>query len=265
MAEFTCGRQSGMQGKIIISAILVFGLIPALACRASTNNFLSEPAAPGSSLSALYSLESIYRKLDLPYTNVVKRPFAFVEPQAMPTNGTMATTDEIMAVLTNRAPVTKTGQTTSYFDGDDGSLQNGVAWPSPRFVTNKVAGAEIVIRDNLTGLMWTKNANLPAGTRSWSDAVTYCENLTYCGYSDWRLPNIMEAISLMNYGRMMPTLEGGGPTFINVQTGDVYYWASSVDAGTPSTYAWRFSMRVGTTDTQTKATLHYVWPVRSGP
>lgn len=155
-----------MQGKIIISAILVFGLIPALACRASTNNFLSEPAAPGSSLSALYSLESIYRKLDLPYTNVVKRPFAFVEPQAMPTNGTMATTDEIMAVLTNRAPVTKTGQTTSYYTGDDGSLQNGVAWPSPRFVTNKVAGAEIVIRDNLTGLMWIKNANLPAGTRS---------------------------------------------------------------------------------------------------
>ena len=43
--------------------------------------------------------------------------------------------------------------------GQDGEIQAGVAWPSPRFVDN---GNETVT-DNLTGIMWSKNANLPAG------------------------------------------------------------------------------------------------------
>lgn len=58
----------------------------------------------------------------------------------------------------------KTGQITSYDTGaiDDGDLQRGVAWPSPRFTTGTGAGVDCVT-DNLTGLMWAENGNLPAG------------------------------------------------------------------------------------------------------
>ena len=56
------------------------------------------------------------------------------------------------------APIAKTGQTTSYATGDDGDLQNGVALPAwyPRFTDN----GDGTVTDNLTGLMWAKNANM---------------------------------------------------------------------------------------------------------
>ena len=86
------------------------------------------------------------------------------------------------------AAVPKTGQTTSLCDqDDDGALQKGVPWPNPRFTV----GADTnVVTDNLTGLMWARNANL-FGVVNWGTAVTNCNNLNYGGYTDWRLPNIM--------------------------------------------------------------------------
>ena len=52
----------------------------------------------------------------------------------------------------------QTGQTTSYGPGDDGAIQAGLAWPSPRFKDN----ADGTLTDNLTGLMWMKDANCVA-------------------------------------------------------------------------------------------------------
>jgi hypothetical protein len=89
----------------------------------------------------------------------------------------------------------KTGQTTCWDKngtqipcagtGQDGDLQMGVPWPSPRFHDN----GNGTVTDNLTGLMWTKNANLPGSTMTWYQAVDYCNSLTQGGYTDWRLPN----------------------------------------------------------------------------
>ena len=42
--------------------------------------------------------------------------------------------------------------------GQDGEIQAGVAWPNPRFTDN----GNGTVTDNLTGLMWTKDAN-PVG------------------------------------------------------------------------------------------------------
>ena len=56
------------------------------------------------------------------------------------------------------AQVWRTGQTTSYYAGDDGALKTGIPWPAPRFANTNgstpVTGD--VVLDNLTGLMWTK-------------------------------------------------------------------------------------------------------------
>ena len=72
-----------------------------------------------------------------------------------------------------------------------------------------------VVLDNLTGLMWTRNANL-GGSRTWTNSITYCEALTNGGYEDWRLPSVRELQSLMDYGRDTPALPPGHP-FANVQ------------------------------------------------
>ena len=65
--------------------------------------------------------------------------------------------------------VPKTGKTTSYATGDDGDLEKGVAWPIPRFTDNSNG----TIRDNLTGLIWLKDANC-FGSRTWSEALSDC-------------------------------------------------------------------------------------------
>ena len=56
----------------------------------------------------------------------------------------------------NYAPVPKTGQTTPYVAGDDGTLQKGVAWPAPRFTDNSNG----TVTDKLTGLIWMKDAGV---------------------------------------------------------------------------------------------------------
>ena len=44
------------------------------------------------------------------------------------------------------------------------------------------------------GKMWSSRSS---STYTWSDAVSYCDNLTEGGYSDWRLPNINELRTLI--------------------------------------------------------------------
>jgi Protein of unknown function (DUF1566) len=107
------------------------------------------------------------------------------------------------------SPVPQTGQTASYAAGDDGAQQKGVAWPTPRFTDNNNG----TITDNLTGLIWLKNANC-FGQKMWGQALTDANALADgdCGLtddsvaSDWRLPNINELHSLIDFGTLSPAL-----------------------------------------------------------
>ena len=60
-------------------------------------------------------------------------------------------------VFGGKALVEKTGQITSYSNtgGEDGDLKKGVKWPNPRFKDN----GNGAVTDNLTKLIWLKNAN----------------------------------------------------------------------------------------------------------
>ena len=55
------------------------------------------------------------------------------------------------------------------------------------------------VTDHSTGLMW-QQADSGSGM-DWEDALTYAENLTEGGYDDWRLPNIKELQSIVDYTR----------------------------------------------------------------
>ena len=142
------------------------------------------------------------------------------------------------------APLPKTGQTTSYVAGDDGALQNGVAWQNPRFSDN----GDGTVSDNQTGLIWLKNANC-YGTKTWATAITSANTLASgsCGLTDgsisgqWRLPNIYELESLVDLSKNYPALPAGHP-FSNVQLGD--YWSSTTGSGRTIT-AWFVSMYEG--------------------
>ncbi len=55
------------------------------------------------------------------------------------------------------------------------------------------------VTDTVTGLMW---AQASADTAmNWQQALAWCQNLELAGYTDWRLPDINELMTLADYAR----------------------------------------------------------------
>ena len=125
-----------------------------------------------------------------------------------------------------------TGQTTCYnADGDliscsgtgqDGELQMGAT----RSYTDNADGTTT---DDNTGLMWCDDGNsacaYSGGTRTWTQALTFCNGLTFATHTDWRLPNIIELHSLsFNDPTEEPPLVDHS-YFSNFKNGN--YWSST--------------------------------------
>lgn len=156
------------------------------------------------------------------------------------------------------AKLPKTGQTTSYAIGDDGNIQKGVTWPNPRFTAGTGAMVDCV-KDNLTGLMWVKSPD--STQRSWGAGLDYSNNLTLCGYSDWRLPNKKELMSLINAEQAIQAGWLNAQGFNNIVAD--YYWSSTTNYGYPS-YVWVIHMDNGDQFGGVRSALYYAWPVRGG-
>ncbi len=165
--------------------------------------------------------------------------------------------------------IPKTGQTISYRDDDDGDLQPGTAWPEPRFTT-LTNGADITVLDNLTGLEWVQAPHSLSGNSErmvWTNALDFCNALSFAGYDDWRLPSCKELLSLVDYGRYNPPLPSGHP-FSGVKTynglASSHYWSSTSYAWYGRTHlAWDVQMSDGYMILSAKTEINYVWSVRS--
>jgi hypothetical protein len=147
--------------------------------------------------------------------------------------------------------------------GQDGETQAGVS-VSPRFSDNQ----DGTILDNLTGLIWLKDASCVApGT--WISAIHAATALASgaCGLSDgsvagdWRLPNVKELQSLLDYGQANPALPVDQP-FDGYVRGD--FWSSTSYPYGPG-YAWWVRFDNGNVRYESK-TAHccYALPVRGG-
>ena len=173
------------------------------------------------------------------------------------------------------APVAKTGQTTAYATGDDGSLQKGVAAPTPRFTDN----GNGAVTDRLTGLVWLKDGicvkfwgsdSATVNPRPWAQAVQSANLLAAgsCGLNDgskagdWRLPNRKELDTLIDLGRSNPALPEGWPLGDSVL--GVFYWTSTTVAPPLSTNAWAFNVFNGVVFYTAKTDELHVRPVRGG-
>ena len=77
----------------------------------------------------------------------------------------------------------------------------GDSLPNSSFETDSTSEDEVVVKDLSTGHLWQKTI---VGGKTWQQALDYCEKLTYAGYSDWRLPNRNELVSLSNYEKYQP-------------------------------------------------------------
>ncbi len=116
-------------------------------------------------------------------------------------------------------------------------------------LNNFVDNGDGTISDKATGLMWAKSDN--GKGISWSDAVKYAESSKLAGHSDWRLPNVKELQSIVDY-RYAPSSKQFKPAidpkfnctpFVNEAKVDDYgyYWTNTsalFRGGSPFYFAW---------------------------
>jgi hypothetical protein len=174
-----------------------------------------------------------------------------------------------------KVELARTGQTACYDEdgyviacantGQDGDIRAGVPWAPARFRDN----GDETVTDALTGLMWTKNGCTPgpkvcqysgSGDKTWPLGLQYIACLNsqkYLGYTDWRMPNILELDSLYNDGTPTPVnwlySQGFGCV---VDTN----WSSTPSFG----YVWEFSINLGEmAQSDGAAMIQNIWPVRT--
>ena len=118
------------------------------------------------------------------------------------------------------------------------------------FTSTTVQG-DVIVTDTETGLIWQKTY---VSGKTWQQALSYCESLTYAGYSDWRLPNKNELASLVNYEKYNPTSD-----FPDMPS--QYFWSSSTSAISTNN-AWGVYFSNGLVAHYNKTDGYYVRCVR---
>jgi hypothetical protein len=162
------------------------------------------------------------------------------------------------------APVERSWQSETYAEGDDGYNHMGISWTYNRFTDN----GNGTVTDNLTGLIWLKNANC-VGAQTWEWALLVSSGVCdgVCGLTDgsslgdWRLPNVKELTSLIDYDYVDPAIHMSSIYFSNVQSAP--YWSSTTYA-VGTVFAWFVDMSNGFVFSDSKSYNGYVWPVRGG-
>lgn len=109
------------------------------------------------------------------------------------------------------------------------------------------------------------------GLQQWFDALNACNSLANgtCSLTDspsagdWRLPNIKEILSLIDYGQYSPALPSNPFTDLKSGPADRYYWSSTMNQNA-STYKWTVQLYIGSVTTTLNSDTRYVWPVRGG-
>lgn len=160
------------------------------------------------------------------------------------------------------------------------------SWPNPRFTItycqpNTACASQVgdcdatstndVVMDNLTGVMWSSNANINS-TATWANHGTYMTALNVfpgiCGYVDWRMPTREELASLVDARYASPAVPNTAGTgqwtaetpFVDVQNGN--YWSSTESSASSATDAWSVDMTDGKVSINPKASTYYLWVVR---
>jgi hypothetical protein len=169
-----------------------------------------------------------------------------------------------IAPACNSPGLPATGQTLCYDDlgnaidcagteppGQDGRYRAGC--PSrDRFSDN----GDGTVTDRCTGLMWQR----ATGGRqfSLSQALRYCADLELAGHTDWRVPNVRELESLLDYARFDVAID---PAFESLPA---WYWSSTTFAMEPSK-AWIIEFVNGRkTESESKSKRAFVRAVRGG-
>jgi len=184
------------------------------------------------------------------------------------------------------------GQTTSFGPGSDGDVQAGAMLSYTDY-------GDGTITDTNTGLMWEKK-DRSGSIHDWGNQYTwgmtsdpYTMNGTmvtaflatlnqapcFAGHCDWRIPNVKELQSIVNYGGppFGPavsaafdtncvagcTVDGNGGPLCSCTGGGVEHWSATSYDSNPN-YAWAVSFFHGALREGARSATYHVRAVRGG-
>jgi hypothetical protein len=138
--------------------------------------------------------------------------------------------------------------------------------PNSRYTINVGTGT---VMDNETGLMWQQcsfgrsdsNCNTGGSVQiNWQGALQAAEVSDLGSYTDWRLPNIRELLSLVAYNCHEPSINQS--VFPNTATSE--YWSSSPVTSTylSGTRTWLMNFGGGVGILKSRDSTNYVRLVR---
>ncbi|WP_108651058.1 Lcl C-terminal domain-containing protein [Dongshaea marina] len=78
------------------------------------------------------------------------------------------------------------------------------------------------VLDKATGLTWQQKDD--GKTRNWQQALAYCEALKLADHSDWRLPNVKELQSIVDYQKNSPAID---ERYLKVSDPKGWFWSST--------------------------------------
>jgi hypothetical protein len=125
-------------------------------------------------------------------------------------------------------------------------------WPMPNAAIEVEAGApnpesytdngDGTVTDNVTRLVWQQRT--PPENYMRAAALAYCAALRTGGRADWRLPGVMELVSIVDTGTYNPSIDS---TMFPGTPAVGFYWSSTPYAGDPGS-AWGVYFNNGYSD-----------------
>jgi hypothetical protein len=116
---------------------------------------------------------------------------------------------------------------------------NWAAWPMPNAEIEVMAGApnpqsytdngDGTVTDEVTKLMWQQLT--PPMDLTQPEAAAYCPALALAGYTDWRLPAVIELVSIVDTGTYDPSIDS---TIFPGTPAVGFYWSSTHYLGFPA-------------------------------
>ena len=115
-----------------------------------------------------------------------------------------------------------------------------------------------IVTDTRTGLQWQDNNDAKTVTKKWTEAISYCEDLSLSEHTDWRLPNFNELYFLADRSKRDPAISS---VFHNIVSD--YYWSSTTVVGYEDN-AWYVYFGHGDNCWGGKSSANHVRCVRAG-
>ncbi len=100
-------------------------------------------------------------------------------------------------------------------------------------VNDFIVNEDGTVTDQNSGLIWQHRDDGIA--RDWRDSLAYCEGLELAGQADWRLPNIKELQSIVDYSRNNPAID---PSVFTLSDSEGWFWSSTTHGDTTLSAAY---------------------------